>query len=121
MALGPNPSLVRKLLVPLVRSGLVRSTMGKHGGVQLGRPSAEIALGDIYLATQGAGRLWSARPEMPHVCLITSTAGDFFRNLADQAEQAVLTFLGQRTLERSLAELRGLEASRSPEPEPLPR
>src|SRR5258708_11046117 len=49
-SLGANPSLVRKLLVPLVRSNLLRSQMGKTGGVRLARPVAEITLRDIYCA-----------------------------------------------------------------------
>src|ERR1700737_4841888 len=34
--LGANPSLVRKLLVPLANAGLVHATYGRDGGIRLG-------------------------------------------------------------------------------------
>ena len=43
-SLAVNPSFVRKLVVPVVQSKLLRSQMGKAGGVRLARPATEITL-----------------------------------------------------------------------------
>jgi Rrf2 family transcriptional regulator, repressor of oqxAB len=106
--LGANPSFVRKLLVPLVGSGLVESTMGKNGGVQLGRPASQITLRDVYCAVIGEKKLWSPRLDVPHRCLVSSNVQRFFESLADDAEAAVLEVLASRTLKRSLARMRRL-------------
>ncbi|HEX8536957.1 MAG TPA: Rrf2 family transcriptional regulator [Cystobacter sp.] len=110
--LGANPSLVRKLLVPLVRAGLVQSFMGKSGGVRLGRPAGEITLRDIYCCVTDGKKLWSARSNVPHRCLVSSNIERFFDELADEAEQAMLDTLGRRTLEQSFAELRVMDKAR---------
>ena len=103
-----NPSLVRKLLVPLVRSGLVVSVMGKKGGVRLGRAAAEITLGDIYHAVVGGKQLWPLRRDSPHSCLVSTNMVQFFESVAAEADSAVRAVLGNLTLEQSLGQLRQL-------------
>ena len=71
-SLGANPSFVRKLLVPLVQSKLLRSQMGKTGGVRLARPAAEITLRDIYGAVVADTKIWAPRTGIPHRCLVSS-------------------------------------------------
>jgi Rrf2 family transcriptional regulator, repressor of oqxAB len=115
-----NPSLVRKLLVPLVRDGLVRSFLGKNGGVILGRRAEEITLRDIYLSVTDGKKLWSARSLDIHACVVTSNIEGFFESLADDAEQAVLDTLGRRTLAWSLAELRRRDEKRLARHAPRP-
>ena len=62
---GIQASFVRKLLVPLVKGGLVLSARGKTGGVHLAHPADEITLQDIYRAIVGdknsGKRVWTAR------------------------------------------------------------
>ena len=36
-----------KLIKPLVESGLLETVRGRHGGIRLGRPAAEITLLDV--------------------------------------------------------------------------
>jgi Rrf2 family transcriptional regulator, repressor of oqxAB len=96
---------VRKLLVPLVRDGLVLSLEGKNGGARLGRLAGEITLRDFYRSVTGNRRLWIARPDIPHRCLVSSNVESFFEALANDAEDAVPGLLGTRTLHQSLAEL----------------
>ena len=113
--IGVDPSFVRKLLVPLVRDGLAHSLEGKNGGTRLGRPSTEITLRDIYCAVTGTKKLWIARPDIPHRCLVSSNVERFFGALANDAEEAVLGLLATRTLHQSLEELEDISASdRSP-------
>jgi hypothetical protein len=58
-SLNTNPSLVRKLMVPLVQDALVASIKGRSGGVRLGRPADQITLGEIYRSSIGDKPLWA--------------------------------------------------------------
>jgi len=54
-----NPSLVRKLMVPLGAGRLVASIKGRGGGVRLGRSADQITLGEIYRSSIGDKPLWA--------------------------------------------------------------
>jgi Rrf2 family transcriptional repressor of oqxAB len=104
-SLGANPSFVRKLLVPLVRSKLLRSQMGKAGGVRLARPAAEINLRDIYCAVVANTKIWAPRTGIPKRCLVSSNVQGYFEELIDDAQDAIMSMLGQHTLLQALTEL----------------
>ena len=108
-SLDTNPSLVRKLMVPLVQDGLVASVKGRSGGVRLGRPADQITLEEIYQASVGEKPLWAPRPEGPRECLVTNNAAEYFVRLTHETEEAVLRTLASRTLADSLDELRSIE------------
>jgi Rrf2 family transcriptional repressor of oqxAB len=110
--LDSNPTFVRRLLVPLIQAGLVRSTMGRDGGVSLGVDAAAITLGEIYKATLGDKRLWTGRSDIPHRCVVTRNVERFFGNLTDEVDESVAGLLGGRTLADALLELRTLDAER---------
>jgi hypothetical protein len=55
-SLNTNPSLVRKMMVPLVQDGLVASIKGRSGGVRLGRSPDQITLGEIYYSSSATSR-----------------------------------------------------------------
>jgi Rrf2 family transcriptional repressor of oqxAB len=105
-----NPTFVRRLLVPLIQAGLVRSTMGRDGGVNLSVDAAAITLGEIYKAVMGDKRLWTARSDIPHRCVVSRNVEQFFVDLADKVDESVVRLLGGRTLADALLELRTLEA-----------
>ena len=107
-----NPTFVRRLLVPLMQAGLVRSTMGRDGGVSLSVDAAAITLGEIYKATMGDKRLWTGRSDIPHRCLVSCNVERFFGNLAHEVDESVVCLLGRRTLADALLELRTLDAER---------
>jgi Rrf2 family transcriptional repressor of oqxAB len=107
-----NPTFVRRLLVPLIQAGLVRSTMGRDGGVNLSVDAAAITLGEIYKATVGDKKLWTGRSNIPHRCLVSCNVERFFGNLADEVDESVLSLLDERTLADALLELRTLDAER---------
>jgi Rrf2 family transcriptional regulator, repressor of oqxAB len=111
-SLGANPSFVRKLLVPLVQSKLLRSQMGKTGGVRLSRPAAEITLRDIYGAVVADTKIWAPRTGIPHRCLVSSNVQGYFEELIDDAQEAILSMLGQRTLLQALTELEIRESAK---------
>src|SRR5476649_442413 len=82
-----NPTFVRRLLAPLIQAGLVRSTMGRDGGVSLSADAAMITLGKIYKAIMGDKKLWTGRSDIPHRCLISSNVERFFGNLAAEVDE----------------------------------
>lgn len=47
------PAYLEQLIAPLRRAGLVESKRGAHGGYLLGRPPAEIRIGDVYRVMEG--------------------------------------------------------------------
>jgi Rrf2 family transcriptional repressor of oqxAB len=104
-SLGANPSFVRKLLVPLVQSKLLCSQMGKAGGVRLARPAGEITLRDIYRVVVAGTKIWAPRTGIPHRCLVSSNVQGYFEELIDDAQESILSMLGQRTLLQALKEL----------------
>ncbi|MFJ2675728.1 RrF2 family transcriptional regulator [Streptomyces sp. NPDC087525] len=117
-SLDTNPSLVRKLMVPLVQDALVASIRGRSGGVRLGRPADRITLGEIYRSSVGDKPLWAPRPEGPRECLVTHHSAEYFARLTDETEAAVLGALAGRTLADSLDELRAIDrADGTPAPE----
>jgi len=109
---GSNPTFVRRLLVPLLQAGLVRSVMGRDGGVSLSADAAEITLGEIYKAVIGDKQLWTGRRDIPHRCLVSSNVERFFGNLATEVDDSVLRLLSVRTLADALLEIRSLDAER---------
>ena len=111
-SLGANPSFVRKLLVPLVQSKLLRSQMGKAGGVRLARPAADITLRDIYRAVVADSKIWAPRTGIPHRCLVSSNVQGYFEELIDDAQEAILAILAQRTLLQPLTELEIRESTK---------
>ncbi|MER6993188.1 Rrf2 family transcriptional regulator [Saccharopolyspora hirsuta] len=111
--LDANPSLVRKLLVPLVDAGLVVCAKGRAGGARLGRPADDITLAEIYRCAVGDKPLWNCSPHGEQVCLVTEHASEYFAKLTAEAEEAVLASLGDRTLADSVRELRSLSDKRA--------
>ncbi|MGI4747015.1 MAG: RrF2 family transcriptional regulator [Janthinobacterium lividum] len=108
---GANPSLVRKLLIPLVQEELLDSALGRDGGVRLARAASKISLREIYEAIRGPRSLWTPRLGIPHQCLVSSNVEVFFLQLASEADEAVLQTLDRRTLADSLSMLRDMEAT----------
>ena len=109
---GANPSLVRRLLVPLNREGITHTALGKGGGVRLGRPAGQITLGDVYRAITDNKKLLAARPDVPNVCVVSTNIVEYFGSLADDVEAAVRGVLSHRTVAETLAEVRCLDARR---------
>ncbi|MER7014990.1 Rrf2 family transcriptional regulator [Saccharopolyspora sp. NPDC000359] len=110
--LDANPSLVRKLLLPLVDAGLVVCAKGRTGGARLGRPAEQITLAEVYRCAVGDKPLWACSPLGEQVCLVTEHASEYFAKLTAEAEEAVLASLGDRTLADSVRELRTLREER---------
>lgn len=111
--LGANPSLVRRLLGQLVERGLLRSVLGKSGGVSLARPAAKITLAEIYRAATEGKPLWVPRADIRHRCVVTSNIEPYFEGLAKLADEAVTEVLARSTLADALGKLRALDQRRN--------
>jgi Rrf2 family transcriptional regulator, repressor of oqxAB len=107
--LGTNPSFIRKLLIPLTREGMIVAALGKGGGLHLGRPPDQITLRDIYLAATEDKKVLVARSDVPIRCRISANINEFFGEVADEAETAMLDALGRRNIAESLAEILRLD------------
>jgi Rrf2 family transcriptional repressor of oqxAB len=112
---GSNPTFVRRLLSPLILAGLVRSTLGRDGGVALGRDPGAIPLGEIYKAVLGDKPFWSGRSDIPHQCLVTANVERFFENLTSDVDLSIVQRLNSQTLAEALTELRILEGQSAPD------
>ncbi len=113
IGLGANPVLVRKQLTPLAAHGIVIATSGKNGGVRLARRPEDITLRDVYRAVIEDKRLWTARPDVPSLCVVSTNIDTFFETLAGRAEQALLSLLADQTVAGSLAEIRRIGKGRT--------
>lgn len=105
MGLEANPSFVRKLMVPLTRNGIIVSTLGRCGTIRLGRPADEITLCDIYASVIEDKPLLAGRPEVEGRCVVSANTCWFFKELAQQAEQASLNVLKGKTVADALREI----------------
>ncbi len=85
---------VRRMVAPLVAAGILRTTRGAHGGVQLGRPASEISLGDVVQAMEG--------PIALSACVHTARACPFAKGCPVQKAWAE----GSRTLAEHLSAIR---------------
>jgi hypothetical protein len=108
--ISTHPGVIRVV----VQSKLLRSQMGKTGGVRLARPAAEITLRDIYRAVVADTKIWAPRTGIPHRCLVSSHVQGYFEELIDDAQEAILSMLGQRTLLQALTDWRFASVRRGP-------
>lgn len=111
--LGANPVLVRKLAVPLVADGIVMSSTGKNGGLKLGRSPDAITLKDIYLSVTDEKSLFTGRPDVPNVCVVSRNITTFFGEVSSSVDQAVMAQLASVTVADSLTRIEALDEQRT--------
>ena len=56
--------------------------------------------------------IWAHRTGIPHRCLLSSNVQGYFEELIDDAQEAILSMLGQRTLLQALTELEIRESAK---------
>lgn len=106
-----NPTLMRRLLTTLVQHGLLKSQMGRNGGVRLARKPEEITLRDIYCAAVADKKLWMPRTDIPRRCTVSRNFETYFKNLEEDADLALANLLASRTLADSYVELENLDGA----------
>jgi Rrf2 family transcriptional regulator, repressor of oqxAB len=62
-------------------------------------------LRDIYRVVVAGTKIWAPRTGIPHRCLVSSNVQGYFEELIDDAQESILSMLGQRTLLQALREL----------------
>jgi Rrf2 family transcriptional repressor of oqxAB len=67
---------------------------------------------DIYGAVVADTKIWALRTGIPHRCLASSNVQGYFEELIDDAQDAILSMLGQRTLLQALNELEIRESAK---------
>ena len=107
--LGANTALVRKLLKSLARANLVIATVGKHGGIRLGRAPENITLLEIYAAAVDDKRLFTTRLNAPDS--MSKDIELFFEALMDDIEVYACRLLAKKTIAQSLVDIRLLDAA----------
>ena len=110
--LGTNASFIRKLLIPLTREGMIAASIGKGGGLHLGRAAEQITLRQVYLAVMDDKRILVARDDIPIRCRVSANINEFFAEVATDAETAMLDALAHRNIADSLAKLLRLDGIR---------
>ena len=59
-----------------------------------------------------SSKIWAPRIGIPHRCLVSSNVQRYFEELIDDAQEVILSMLGQRTLLQALTELEIRESAK---------
>jgi hypothetical protein len=76
------------------------------------RAAAFTPISALFCASFGSGP--SANSGIPHRCLVSSNVQGYFEELIDDAQEAILSMLGQRTLLQAHTELEIREIANGP-------
>ncbi len=98
------------LVIPLVGAGIIRSTRGARGGVQLARPPAEITLLEVVQLLEGAITPVEC-VDNPEVCDRTGTCAT--RDVWCELQEIIEKFLGGITLQNLADQQRQKDSSKS--------
>jgi Rrf2 family transcriptional repressor of oqxAB len=112
--LDARPSLVRKLVAPLMHKNILVSSEGYQGGYRLGRPASAIYLSEIYLAVTPDKKIWGTRDDIPAECFVSSNMNEWSAKLGKEAEQALLGLLGEKSVEDAISELATIDGGKCP-------
>ena len=96
-AYGVSEHHMVKVVHLLGKEGYLRNTRGKGGGVQLARPAAEINIGRVVRATEGAARPAECFEAGNHDCALTAVCR--LPRVLREAVDAFYASLGRYTLE----------------------
>lgn len=100
-----NPALVRKLLIPLARAGLINTFKGKTGGAELAKAPKQISLRQIY-ETAVDSELVNGPEKFNQGCPIGSCMGKVFTQITSGMENASLKYLEGMTLDKLLGQVK---------------
>jgi Rrf2 family protein len=97
-SVNTHATCLRRVLARLARAGLVEAHEGRDGGYRLARPSTEVTLADVYLATVGEPLLRPNPAAANPRCPISVAMGQAFADIAADAEARFCEALARRTL-----------------------
>ncbi|GAB3319558.1 Rrf2 family transcriptional regulator [Larkinella ripae] len=93
-----NPVLIRKEISNLRKHGLVTSKEGKNGGSLLAKPADQILLSAVYQAVRQSSLLGQNRNSPNPACPVGRQINNHLGQLFEEAEQALIARLDQKTL-----------------------
>ncbi len=110
--MSANAAALRRTLAGLREAGFVRAEKGHGGGWTLGRPLAEITLGDVYDAL-GAPTVFAMgdRTESPG-CLVEQAVNRAMQDAFGEAQSLLLTRLHAVTLAEVAGDVQGRHAKK---------
>ncbi len=97
-SVNTNPVVVRRLLGPLSRAGLVVTEPGARGGIRLARRGSEISLGDVYRAVENTEPISGHACRPNERCPIGRGIERALDRQLDRARQALETQLDETTV-----------------------
>jgi Rrf2 family protein len=110
-SVNTNPVVVRRILGSLRAEGMVRSQPGPTGGWSLEREPSAISLCEVYRAVEDEP-LFSMHHQQPNLeCPVGRHIQDALRGFFSEAEAAMQSKLGERTVADVLAEVKAGAAS----------
>ena len=97
-SVNTNPVVVRRLLLALRRSGLIKTFTGKHGGARLRKNPDRISLVDIYDAVERRPVISVNKRRALRQCYVSCNMKSIMSCVAESTEQAVRKHLRGITL-----------------------
>ena len=94
-----NPVVIRRLMSELEKSAIVKSTAGRTGGFELGRPATAISLADVYGAVEDETVFRMHKIDPNAECPVASQLKKVLFKPLRAAEDAMTEALGKTTLE----------------------
>lgn len=95
-AYGISKNHLVRVVHTLAEGGFVRVTVGRSGGLNLGREPGEIRLGAVVRATEASFRLVECHDSVTNTCPIVPVCG--LKSMLDTALNAFLAELDKHTL-----------------------
>lgn len=97
-SVNTNPVVIRRLIKYLTVAGLVRTTRGKTGGIQLAKDPSQISLKDIYTALPERKTVNPRTKPAYKKCAVSCSMFNIMSEISDETERAKLNFLGSKKL-----------------------
>jgi len=94
---GSHPVMIRRIVGQLRDAGLVTAQRGREGGFRLGRPAAEITLGQVYQAVE-AGEIFARHHNPNPACTVGQRINGLLCPVFSAAKAAVVERLAQKNL-----------------------
>lgn len=97
-SVNTNPVVIRRLIKYLTLAGLVKTTRGKTGGIQLAKEPSQISLKDIYSALPVRKTVNPRTKPAYKKCAVSCSMFNVMSEISDGTENAKLNFLGTQKL-----------------------
>jgi Rrf2 family protein len=94
-----NPVVIRRLMSELEKSAIVKSTAGRTGGFELGRPAPAISLADVYSAVEDATVFRMHKMDPNALCPVAVQLKSVLSKPLRAAEDAMTCALGKTSLQ----------------------